>query len=179
MKKVICLLPVALLMWASVASAHGPTRQKVTESIVINASADAVWDKIKNFGDAGWMPMVEKTAGQGGNAAGATRELTLKGGGTIKEELKKYDEADKSFSYKIVKDGVDMKILPVNDYSATVSVTAEGSGTKVEWKGAFYRGYMNNCPCPPELTEEAAISAVTKVYKESLTHLKSLVEGKK
>jgi hypothetical protein len=179
MKKVIWLFPAVLLMWASVASAHGPTRQKVTESIVINASADAVWERIKNFADASWMPMVAKTAGQGGNVAGATRELTLKSAGVIKEELRKHEEAEKSFSYKIVKDGVDMKVLPVNDYSSKITVTAEGSGAKVEWNGAFYRGYMNNCPCPPELNEQAALSAVSKIYQESLANLKALVEGKK
>lgn len=166
------------LTFASVADAHGPVRQKVTESIVINAPADAVWDKIKNFHDASWMPMVAATAGQGGNEAGATRDLTLKSGGVVKEELKKYEDAGKSFAYKISKDGVDMKVLPVNDYSAKISVTAEGSGAKVEWSGAFYRGFMNNCPCPPDQTDEAAIEAVTHIYKESLTHLKSLVEKK-
>lgn len=176
LKGAVLLVSSLALGWASVASAHGPSRQKVSESIVINASADAVWNKIKNFHDASWMPMVASTSGQGDNAAGATRELTLKSGGVIKEELKKHDEAEKSFSYKIVKDGVDMKVLPVNDYSAKVTVTAEGSGAKVEWSGAFYRGYMNNCPCPPELTDEAAVGAVSTVYKESLANLKSLLE---
>lgn len=122
--------------------------------------------------------MVASTAGQGGNDAGATRELTLKSGAVIKEELKKYEEAGKSLSYKIVKDGVDMKVLPVNDYSAKITVTAEGSGAKVEWNGAFYRGYMNNCPCPPELSDEAATEAVSKVYKDSLANLKALAEKK-
>lgn len=178
MNRAVLFVSALILTWTSVANAHGPSRQKVSESIVINASADAVWAKIKNFHDASWMPMVAGTAGQGGNEAGATRELTLKSGSVVKEELKKYDDAEKSFAYKIVKDGVDMKVLPVNDYSAKITVTAEGSGAKVEWGGAFYRGYMNNCPCPPELTDEAAVEAVTKIYKESLANLKALVEKK-
>lgn len=178
MKKTMLSLAALALAWTSAADAHGPSRQKVSESIVIAAPADAVWDKIKNFHDASWMPMVAKTAGQGGNEAGASRELTLKDGAVIKEELKKYDEADKSFAYKIPKDGVDMKLLPVNDYSSKITVSAEGNGAKVEWNGAFYRGYMNNCPCPPELSDEAATEAVSKVYKESLANLKSLLEKK-
>lgn len=176
LKKVVLFASALIFTWGSVAYAHGPSRQKVSESIVINATPDAVWAKIKNFHDASWMPTVASTAGQGGNDAGASRELTLKGGGVIKEELKKFDDAEKSLSYKIVKDGVDMKILPVSDYSAKITVTAEGSGAKVEWNGAFYRGYMNNCPCPPELSDEAALTAVTKIYKEGLAHLKSLLE---
>lgn len=178
MKRTVLFASALTLMWSAAASAHGPTRQKVMESIVINAPVDAVWGKIKNFHDASWMPTVEKTAGEGGDVAGAHRELTLKSGAVIKEELKKYDEAEKSFAYKIVKDGVDMKVLPVNDYSSKIAVTAEGNGSKVEWSGAFYRGYMNNCPCPPDQTDEAAVEAVTKVYKEGLANLKALVEKK-
>ncbi len=37
---------------------------------------------------------------------------------------------------------------------------------------------MNNCPCPPDQTDEAAAEAVTKLYKESLANLKSLAEKK-
>lgn len=178
LKSAVLFALALVFTWASVAQAHGPSRQKVSESIVIAAPVDAVWDKIKNFHDASWMPMVASTAGQGGNEAGATRELTLKSGGIVKEELKKHDNAEKSFSYKIVKDGVDMKVLPVNDYSSKITLTAEGGGTKMEWNGAFYRGYMNNCPCPPELTDEAGIAAVSTLYKESLAHLKALAEKK-
>ncbi|WP_255210680.1 SRPBCC family protein [Methylogaea oryzae] len=133
MNRAVLFVSALILTWTSAANAHGPSRQKVSESIVINASADAVWAKIKNFHDASWMPMVAGTAGQGGNDAGATRELTLKAGGVVKEELKKYDDAEKSFSYKIVKDGVDMKVLPVNDYSAKITVTAEAPAPR--WNG--------------------------------------------
>ncbi len=46
----------------------------------------------------------------------------------------------------------------------------------VEWKGAFYRGYPNNDP-PPELSDEAAVKAVTGVYKAGLEALKKKLEG--
>ena len=47
----------------------------------------------------------------------------------------------------------------------------------VEWRGAFYRGFPNNDP-PPEQNDEAAVKAVTGVYKSGLANLKKLVEGK-
>ena len=33
---------------------HGPSRQKVSESIIVNASAETVWDIVKNFKDFKW-----------------------------------------------------------------------------------------------------------------------------
>ncbi len=155
------------------AQAHGPSRQKVSESIEINAPADKVWQAIGNFQDGSWIPVGEKTEGKGGNEPKATRTLTLKGGATVEEELAKYDAEKKSFMYRITK--VDVKTLPVNDYSSTVEVEGSGDKSKVTWKGAFYRGYMNNDP-PPELNDEASKNAVSGLYKASLENLKKKVE---
>ena len=40
---------LAALAAALPAAAHGPTRQKVTETISIDATPDAVWSRIKDF----------------------------------------------------------------------------------------------------------------------------------
>lgn len=61
------------------ADAHGPSRQKVTKTIEINAPVDKVWKIVGNFQDLNWHPAVEKTEGTGGNEKGAKRTLTLKG----------------------------------------------------------------------------------------------------
>jgi hypothetical protein len=45
----------------------------------------------------------------------------------------------------------------------------------VEWKAAFYRGYMNNDP-PPELNDEASEKGVGDWIKASLANLKAKVE---
>jgi hypothetical protein len=157
------------------AFAHGPSRQKVVEKIEIDAPAAKVWAVVGNFQDLNWLPPVAKTEGAGGNAVDAKRKLTLKSGGEINESLTRYDEAGMSVSYKI--DAVDPKVLPVNNYAATISVKEEGGKSTVEWKGAFYRGFMNNDP-PPELSDEAALKAVTDIYKTGLAALKAKVEGK-
>lgn len=170
-----CALVVALVALIPVAaSAHGPTRQKVTETIEINAPADKVWAAIGNFQDMGWHPAVAKTEGKGGNDASATRTLTLTSGGVIEEQLTKYDAAGKSLSYEITK--VDVKVLPVSNYSSTLTVSAEGAKSKVEWRGAFYRGFLNNDP-PPELSDEAAVKAVKGIYKGGLDALKAKFGG--
>src|SRR3954463_6265318 len=154
--------------------AHGPTRQKVRESIEINAAPAKVWAAIGNFQDMSWLPPVTKTAGEKGNEIGATRTLTLTGGATVEEELYKYEPDMLSYSYRITK--VDVKVLPVTNYSSTLTVSpADGGKSTVEWRGAFYRGYPNNDP-PPELNDEAAVKAVTGVYRLGLDALKAKLE---
>lgn len=167
------LVGLALLI-PGMASAHGPTRQKVTETIEINAPADKVWAAIANFQNMGWHPAIEKTEGKGENGDGATRTLTLKGGGTIEEKLIKYNADQKSFSYEIT--NVDVKVVPVTNYASTISVKDAAGKSKVEWKGAFYRGYVNNDP-PPELSDEAAVKAITGIYKSGLEALKAKLEA--
>ncbi len=156
------------------ASAHGPTRQKVTETIEINAPAEKVWAVIGNFQDMSWHPAVEKTEGEGGNAADATRKLTLGGGGVVEEKMRSYDAEGRSFKFEIT--NVDVKVLPVNNFSASLGVAEEGGKSVVTWRGAFYRGYMNNDP-PDDLNEEAAIKAVTAMFKAGLEALKKSLEA--
>ena len=169
------ILPVVLaLLFAVPASAHGPTRQKVIETVEIGAPADKVWALIGNFQDWGWHPAFAKTEGTGGNDPGATRKLTLQSGGVISEKLVKYDAAKKSLQYEITE--VDLKVLPVTTYEAWITLTEDAGKTSVEWKGKFYRGDVNNDP-PPELNDDAAVNAVTGVYKTGLEALKKKAEG--
>jgi len=163
----LCVAPLAAL-------AHGPSRQKVDEKIEINAPADKVWAAIGNFQDMSWHPAVKSTEGKGGNDVGATRTLTLQSGGQILETLTKYNADGKMYAYEISK--VDVKVLPITNYSSNISVTADGDKSTVEWRGAFYRGYVNNDP-PPELNDDAAVAAVTGVYKAGLEALKKKLEG--
>ncbi len=165
-----------LLLNATTVSAHGPTRQKVTEKIEISAPADKVWALISDFaGAASWLPMVESSTGEGGNEPGATRTLVLKPGAEIKELLKKYDADKMMYKYRIPGKTHDVKILPVTNYASTIKVTSNGTGSTVTWKAGFYRGYPNNDP-PEELNDEAAVAAVTAVYKAGLANLKKLAE---
>lgn len=156
--------------------AHGPTRQKVTETIEINAPPAKVWAVIGNFQDMSWVPAVKATTGEGGNTpGGAKRHLDLGDGASLDEELTKYDADKYSYSYYVPKN--DVKVLPVNNYSSTIDVVPsdDGKTSTVEWHGAFYRGYPNNDP-PPDLSDEAAINAVTALYKTSLAALKAKIE---
>ena len=69
------------------AFAHGPTRQKVTETVTINAPADKVWAVMGNFQDMSWHPAIASTKGEGGNDKDAKRTLTLKAGASSRKPL--------------------------------------------------------------------------------------------
>jgi carbon monoxide dehydrogenase subunit G len=163
----IALLPLA-------AQAHGPTRQKVVEKVTIDAPAATVWATIKNF-DAlkNWHPVVEASPASDGNNVGSVRSLKLKGGGALTETLEGYDDAAMKYSYR-AKDG---GALPVTNYTSTIQVTGTGNTSTVEWRGAFYRGHPGNEP-PKDQNDDAAVAAITGVYKGGLENLKKVVEKK-
>lgn len=146
---------------AGPAQAHGPSRQKTQAEITLNADPDTVWAAIGNFGDMSWHPAVTATTAPDQPAIGALRQLTLTNGAVIEEELTKFDAAKRSYSYRMTADNLDA--LPVNNYSAALTVKDAGGKALVEWRGAFYRGYPNNDP-PPELNDEAAMAAVNALY---------------
>jgi uncharacterized protein YndB with AHSA1/START domain len=166
------LLGLTLLLCAGVALAHGPTRQKVTESVKIDAPPAVVWNRIKDFAALHtWHPAIESSATTDGNNVGSVRTLKLKGGGTIVEILEGYSDAERKYRYRMTDPGP----VPVSNYTSTITVTeGENGGSVVEWRGAFYRGYPNNDP-PPERNDEAAIAAVTGIYRAGLDNLPKLI----
>ena len=165
------LAGLALVVAPIAADAHGPTRQKVTETVEVTASPEEVWARVGDFQDMSWHPAVAKTTGDGGNEIDATRQLRLgaEDGPTIDEVLYKYSAEKRSYSYRITE--VDVAVLPVTNYSSHLTVKdGANGGALIEWRGAFYRGYPNNDP-PPELNDEAAIAAVSAVYRAGLDAL--------
>jgi len=165
-------LAAAAMVAATAVSAHGPTRQKVVETLAVDAPPAAVWAKIKDFNALQtWHPAVEKSETTDGNNVGSVRTLHLKGGGTIVEVLETYADADRKYSYRMKDPGP----VPVNNYTSTISVKdGDNGGSVVEWRGAFYRAYLNNDP-PPEQNDEAAVNAITGIYKGGLENLKKLL----
>lgn len=175
MRKVLFGLAIGLAVAIpTVSHGHGPTRQKVTEEVPITAPPAVVWERIKDFnGLAGWHSAVASSTVTDGNKVDSVRTLTLKNGGTVIEKIEGYDEQAMSYRYRMVKGD-----LPVTNYTSAISVKAgTDGGSIVEWKGAFYRGYPNNNP-PPELSDEAAVKAITEVYTAGLANLKRIIEGK-
>ena len=181
MKKTSLFVSAVMLLFTSMAYAHGPVRAKLTATVTIDAPAAKVWDVIKNYDDMSWLPAVRSVTGNGSNDKGAIRTLHLASGGTITEELKAYDAGKMTYKYKITDmssagtikhAGQDehIPVLPVGNYAAEISVADKGGKAEVEWVATYYRAYVNNNP-PAELNEEAADKAVTDVLTSGLTNL--------
>ena len=171
---VTALAALTALCLPLAATAHGPTRQKVVETVSINAPAAAVWARIKDYAALkDGRPAVESSGATQGNSVGSQRTVKIKGGGQILEALEGWDASQMKYTYR-AKDG---GALPVTNYTSTIRVTGEGSTCQVEWRGAFYRGFPNNDP-PPDQNDEAAVRAVTGVYQSGLAQLKKLAETK-
>ena len=156
---------------------HGTTPLKVVEEIEIDAPPSEIWAIVGDFQDWNWLPDVAGTEGTGANTPDqAKRKLIMNDGAVVEESLTKYDAERMSVGYHV--DHIDLKTLPVTNYSVVVTVrTAEGAKSMVEWKGKFYRGYPNANP-PPELSDDTATKAVTDLHKASLASLKARVERK-
>jgi mxaD protein len=174
----LLLSVLALLVLSTIAAnAHGPTPQKVEEKIEIAAPPAAVWAIVKDFAGIGaWHPLLEKSAGSGGIAVGAERELTLKSGGVLRDSLDDYNEAEMTYGYRLAKENVD--VFPVSFYSASLSVKpGKDGGSEVEWIGRFYRADTSNFP-PENKNDAAAIAAMKNFIAEGLKGLKAKAEAK-
>ncbi|WP_457590009.1 SRPBCC family protein [Jiella marina] len=167
---------VALMLVPGLALAHGPTRQKASESITIDAAPDKVWAVLGNFADMSWHPRVAMTDAPKGNEKGSVRTLGFTEGGLMEEELSKYDPDKMRLSTFI--GHVNTDVLPATNYSSNISVkpVEDGAKSEVTWRAAFYRGYPNNDP-PAELNDEAAVEGVTAFIREGLENLKATVEA--
>ena len=168
---------VVLLGGAIPASAHGPTPQKVEETIEIAAPPDKVWAIVKEFGNiADWNPALSKSEGTGGNGTDATRVITFKNGGDLQEGLDYYSDKEMTYLYRLSKEKVD--VFPVSSYTAELAVKpGANGGSLVSWIGRFYRADTGNEP-PPEKNDAAAIKAMKDYLSAGLNALKAKAEAK-
>jgi mxaD protein len=147
-----------------------------SKTITIDASAAKVWNAAKDFNGLNtWHPAVAKDEIVEGknNTVGAVRLLTLKGGGTIKEKLLRFDPAGRSFKYDIIEG-----VLPVSDYTSTFVVKSVGKNkSSVTWTGHFKRKNVGDNPADNE-NDKTAVDTISGVYQSGLENLKKIVEAK-
>jgi len=131
-----------------------------TVNDTFKASADVVWKEFADFGGIGdWAPGVESCDVEG-EGIGSVRTVAMAGGVEMKERLDVFDDAARTLSYAIVGGP-----LPVSNYLATVKVTEEGDGCRVDWGASFD---------PPEgVPAEAIGKGVSGAYAGMLKALKA------
>jgi mxaD protein len=175
MKMIVSALLALGMAYSIEGAAHGPTPQKVIETVEIQRPVDSVWNKIKDFGAlAQWHPGVTHSASEGGNKPGEKRRLTFANGEQLMEELDFYDGQAYEYDYRL--NQVNLKAMPASSYSAILKLTPSGQNTKIEWKSRLYRGDTGNFP-PDELNDEAAVKAMQTHFQTGLQNLKRLMES--
>ena len=138
-------------------------KQRVEDKAI---TAEAVWAAIGDFcGIAAWHPAVAACDLSEKDGA-KIRTLTLKdGGGTIVEELVKWDEAAHAYTYLILEPGP----LPVANYTSTLSTKADDDGgAGIRWVGSFNA---------KGASDDEAKAAVEGVYKAGVEALLAKVKG--
>jgi mxaD protein len=143
-------------------SAHAAGKVNVSESVTVSAPPAQVWEKIGQFGNLTWVPPVKGSEASNGDKPGSQRRLDL-GGPILWEELVAYRPAAHTYTYKILDNGSNQKVLPVMHYRSTIAVKAAGQGSKVTWSSTF-------APAPGS-TAEAAQKAIAGVYRVGLDAL--------
>lgn len=166
---------VALVLAVPALQAHGPSRQMVVREVQVSAPPAKVWETIADFCSiAKWNPEISVCSATPGNQPDTVRTLKLANGAEITEKLVKHQPENRLMQYMLT--APNEKALPVNTLGTTLSVKEGAGGTAiVEWKAAFYRSFPGPTP-PPELSDEAAVAAVSKIVDAGLAGIKALAE---
>ncbi len=159
--------------------ACGPSPQRVSKEIVIEASPKEVWALLGQFGGMHqWHSGVKSTTlEQKTEPDGKVvnyRTLGLKNGGTLVEKQRETQESD-------MKIGVTLEQgdMPVSNYSDAISVKPSPDAEKsiVTWVGRF-SNKANQMQAPEGQDNVAAIAAITNWYETGLMSLKEQLEKK-
>jgi hypothetical protein len=108
-------------------------------SIDIDAPADQVWARIRDFGafaqwNAGRVVKCEIEGGRQGDQVGAVRSLLVAAGAHLREQLVGHSDSERCYSYEFRTSPFD-----VDNYRATLRVVpiTEGNRSFVEWWAVF------------------------------------------
>jgi len=129
---------------------------KVSERI--EASAERVWELVRDFGGVErYAAGIEKCTVEG-QGVGAVRTLALPGGRSLVERLEAFDDPGRRLSYAIVAGPI-----PVASYLATIEVCDEGSGCRIDWSSTFE---------PRGISDDQARGMFEGVYKGGIAGIK-------
>ena len=159
---------VATFVLTLIVSTTYATNISVTEKADIAAPPADVWAATKDFGRLpSWHPAFVGSTNSNGNHPGSVRVLDL-GGPTITEELIRFNDEHRNFTYKI--NQVDPAVMPIENYVSWFAVRDNGNGgSSVIWMGTF----NTIGDAKPEDVEKS----IQGVYRTGLDHLKTLFEA--
>jgi Polyketide cyclase / dehydrase and lipid transport len=111
---------------------------RVYTSSVIDASAEAVWDVVRDFNALSrWHPLIADSRIENSQAAdkvGCIREIRLRDGARIREQLLTLSDFDYQCTYSILESP-----MPMTNYIATLKLTpiTDGNRSFAEWSAEF------------------------------------------
>jgi len=130
----------------------------------IHASADAVWQTIRDFNAAPRYIAAIANSVMQGSGVGAVRTLTLQDGAQVVERLESLDHQARTLSYSIAS-----APLPLAHYVSTMRVQDLGGGRcELRWSPTFE---------PQGVTEAEAKQLVEGIYTMGFDGLKRLHAG--
>ncbi|RZL95903.1 MAG: SRPBCC family protein [Variovorax sp.] len=107
-------------------------------SSVIDASADSVWSRVRDFnGMPQWHPLIADSRienSQPADRVGCIRHFHTRDGGTIRERLLALSDYEYSCTYEILESP-----MGVTNYTATLKLTPVTDGARcfAEWSAEF------------------------------------------
>ena len=143
---------------------------RVYTSSVIDASADTVWSRIRDFnGMPQWHPGIADSRIENGDASdrvGCIRHFHTRDGGMIRERLLALSDYDYACTYSILESP-----MGVDNYISTLKLTpiTDGARTFAEWSAEF--------DCAPERETELVNNIGTGVFQGGFDALKRAFGG--
>ena len=144
---------------------------KVYISSVIDAPADGVWARVRDFNALPtWVPAVAESRIENNLPAdrvGCIRNFRMRDGGVIREQLLALSDYDYACTYSILESP-----MGVADYIATLKLSpvTDGNRTFAEWTAEF--------ECAPEREQELANVVGQGVFQAAFDNLKLIVRGR-
>jgi hypothetical protein len=143
---------------------------RVYVSSVVNAPADRVWARIRDFnGLPNWLPAVAESRienGEPSDKVGCVRDFRLRNGDRLREKLLGLSDYDMFCTYSILESP-----MGVENYVATLRLTpvTDGNRTFAEWTAEF--------DCPAERETDLVSNIGNGVFQGGFDSLKRAFGG--
>ena len=152
------LITLVAAVSAACLAASAAEAASVSKKVGIAAAPDQVWAAIGDFCDIGsWLTIVVKCemTETGGKKI---RTLTTDDGGVLVESLERWDDAGRSYTYRI-----QSSPLPMENYISTIKVSGTGKASTVEWSSTFD---------PKGVPEADVMKTISEIYQVGFDGLK-------
>ena len=143
---------------------------RVSVSSIIPASADKVWERVRDFNALPrWHPRIRESRiedGEPSDKIGCVRDFRLQNGDRIRERLLGLSDYDMFCTYAILESP-----MPLDDYIATLRLTpvTDGARTFAEWTAEF--------ECDDAVADELVNGIGTNVFQGGFDALKRHFAG--